>query len=291
MPTVTFPAAAESYLAGYSSAATVAAYRCDLALWQRYCDHHDLDPLDDVVRADLERYARHLEHEGRAPATVARRLATLVGFYRWCADEQLIAHCPALNLRRPRRPSESPRLGLSRTELADWLDAGEQAGGHPYALACLLALNGLRVGEVCAADVIDLAQDRWHHTLTILGKGDKPAVVPLPPRTVDAVRSALADRQAGPLLLTRTGGRMTRGAAARIVTRLAVAAGIDKHLTPHSLRHSAITAALNAGVALRDVQEFARHADPRTTIRYDRARHSLDRHASYTVMQYVSGAS
>jgi integrase/recombinase XerD len=243
------------------------------------------------VRADLERYARHLEHEGRAPATVARRLATLVGFYRWCADEQLITHCPALNLRRPRRPSESPRLGLSRTELADWLDAGEQAGGHPYALACLLALNGLRVGEVCAADVIDLAQDRWHHTLTILGKGDKPAVVPLPPRTVDAVRTAVGDRQAGPLLLTRTASRMTRGAAARIVTRLAVAAGIDKHLTPHSLRHSAITAALNAGVALRDVQEFARHADPRTTIRYDRARHSLDRHASYTVMQYVSGAS
>jgi integrase/recombinase XerD len=97
-----------------------------------------------------------------------------------------------------------------------------------------------------AADVVDLAQDRWHHTLTILGKGDKPAVVPLPPCTVDAVRSAVGDRQAGPLLLTRTGGRMTRGAAARIVTRLAVTAGIDKHLTPH---------------------------------------------ASYTVMQYVSGAS
>ena len=84
---------------------------------------------------------------------------------------------------------------------------------------------------------------------------------------------------------------MTRGAAARIVTRLAVAAGIDEHLTPHSLRHSVITAALNAGVALRDVQEFARHADPRTTIRDDRAHHSPDRHASYTVMPYVSGAS
>ena len=86
-----------------------------------------------------------------------------------------------------------------------------------------------------------------------------------------SVRTAVGDRQAGPLLLTRTGGRMTRGAAARVVTRLALLAGIEKHLTPHSLRHSAITAALNAGVALRDVQEFARHADPRTTIRYDRA--------------------
>ncbi len=206
--------------------------------------------------ADLERYARRVEHEGRAPATVARRLATRVCFYRWGADERVIDHCPALSLRRPRRPEESPRLGLSRTEVADWLDAGEEVGGHAYALACLLALNGLRVGEVCATDVVDLAQGRWHHTLTILGKGDRPAVVPLPPRTVDAVRTAVGDRQAGPLLLTRTGGRMTRGAAARIVTRLAVTAGIDKHLTPDSLRHSVITAALNAGVALRDVQRI-----------------------------------
>ena len=84
---------------------------------------------------------------------------------------------------------------------------------------------------------------------------------------------------------------MNRPAAARIVARLARRIGCGKHITPHSLRHSAITAALNAGVSLRDVQEFARHADPRTTIRYDRARHSLDRHASYTVMQYVAGAA
>ena len=65
MPSVTYADAVESYLAGYSSAATVLAYRCDLALWQRHCDHHDLDPLGGIVRADLERYARQLEHDGR----------------------------------------------------------------------------------------------------------------------------------------------------------------------------------------------------------------------------------
>lgn len=75
------------------------------------------------------------------------------------------------NVFRPRRPSESPRAGLSRTELRDWLDAAESEGGHPYALACLLAINGLRVGEACGADVTDLAEDRWPHTLTIHGKG------------------------------------------------------------------------------------------------------------------------
>ncbi len=174
--------------------------------------------------------------------------------------------------------------------MKDWLDAAEAEGGHAYGLACMLAINGLRVGEACGTNVGDLAADRWHRTLTIRGKGDKPAVVPLPPRTIASLDPLVTGRDAGPLLLTRAGTRMNRPAAARIVARLTRAIGCTKHITPHSLRHSAIAAALNAGVSLRDVQEFARHADPRTTIRYDRARHSLDRHASYTVMQSTSPA-
>jgi hypothetical protein len=68
------------------------------------------------------------------------------------------------------------------------------------------------------------------------------------------------------------GSRLDRHAAGRIVRRLAKRAGIDKPISPHSLRHAAITAALDAGCSLRDVQDFARHADPRQTRRYDRAR-------------------
>ena len=82
---------------------------------------------------------------------------------------------------------------------------------------------------------------------------------------------------------------MNRHVATRIVTRLAKPAGVTKHISPPSLRHSFITAALDAGVPLRDVQIAARHADPRTTTRYDRARHNVDRHASYIVTAYVAG--
>lgn len=84
---------------------------------------------------------------------------------------------------------------------------------------------------------------------------------------------------------------LDRDASARIVRRLAKRAGIDKRISPHSLRHSFITAALDAGVPLRDVQEAASHADPRTTVRYDRGRGSLDRHATYIVSTFVAGAS
>ena len=75
------------------------------------------------------------------------------------------------------------------------------------------------------------------------------------------------------------------------VKRLVKRAGIDKRISPHSLRHSFVTAALDAGVPLRDIQEAARHADPLTTMRYDRARRSLDRHATYIVSTFIAGAT
>ncbi len=87
------------------------------------------------------------------------------------------------------------------------------------------------------------------------------------------------------------GRRPDRHGAARIVRRVTCRAGIAKHVGLHTLRHAFITAALDAGVPLRNVQEAASHADPRTTMRYDRARASLDRHATYIVATYVAGAA
>jgi site-specific recombinase XerD len=101
----------------------------------------------------------------------------------------------------------------------------------------------------------------------------------------------IGERVSGPIFLGAKGGRMDRYAADRMVKRLASRAGIAKRISPHSLRHSFITAALDAGVPLRDVQEAASHADPRTTMRYDRGRGSLDRHATYIVATFVAGAS
>jgi integrase len=122
-------------------------------------------------------------------------------------------------------------------------------------------------------------------------KGGKTVTIPLAPRTARALDLAIGERLEGPIFLGHDGQRLTRDAAARIVRRLAKKAGITKRIGPHSLRHSFITAALDAGVPLRDVQEAASHADPRTTMRYDRARQSLDRHATYIVATFVAGSS
>jgi integrase/recombinase XerD len=62
-------------------------------------------------------------------------------------------------------------------------------------------------------------------------------------------------------------------------------------VTPHGLRHSAITIGLDTGVSLRDVQDFARHADPKTTRRYDRSCHALNRHATYAITHHLAGGT
>jgi integrase/recombinase XerD len=123
----------------------------------------------------------------------------------------------------------------------------------------------------------DLALANGHRVVRIVGKGNQPALVPLAPRTARAIDAAVGERTDGPLLARTDGSRLDRHTAGRIVRRLAQRAGIDKPISPHSLRHAAITAALDAGCGLRDVQDFARHADPRQTRRYDRARGALDR--------------
>jgi integrase/recombinase XerD len=160
-----------------------------------------------------------------------------------------------------------------------------------HALISLLALNGLRVSEAIGANIEALGVERGHRTLMVTRKGGKVATIPLAPRTARALDLAIGERSDGPLFLGPDGRRLDRHGAARIVRRVAGRAGMTKPVGPHTLRHAFITAALDAGVPLRDVQEAASHADPRTTIRYDRARGSLDRHATYIVAAYVAGAS
>ncbi len=155
----------------------------------------------------------------------------------------------------------------------------------------LLVLNGLRVSEATGADIEALGIERGHRTLVITRKGGKVVTIPLAPRTARAIDLAIGERCQGPIFLTLDGRRLDRHGDGRIVRRVARRAGITKPVGPHTLRHAFITAALDAGVPLRDVQEAASHADPRTTMRYDRARASLDRHATYIVAAYVAGAA
>ena len=277
------------FLAGYSGL-TREAYQLDLRQYVQWCAEHQLS-LFGARRADIEGFGRHLEALGRARATVARRLGTIACFYRYAEQEDLIRISPAVHVRRPRLDYESHAMGLDRNEVGAMLVAAGLSGARDHALVSLLAPNGLRVSEAVGADIERLGLERGHRTLRILRKGAKVVTIPLAPRTARAIDLAVGERCDGPIFCGADGDRLDRHAASRVVRRIARKAGISKRVGPHTLRHAFITAALDAGVALRDVQEAASHADPRTTMRYDRARVSLDRHATYIVATFIAGAA
>ena len=277
------------FLAAYSGL-TRQAYELDLRQFAGWCQQHQLR-LFQARRADIEFFARDLEARGRARATITRRLCTVAGFYRYAVEEELLDHSPAAHVRRPRLDYESHATGLDRNELGALLVAAGLGPPAEHALISLLALNGLRVSEAANAGIEALGIERGHRTLVITRKGGKVVTIPLAPRTARAIDLAIGERMEGPIFLAADGRRLDRHGAGRIVRRIARQAGITKTVGPHTLRHAFITAALDAGVPLRDVQEAASHADPRTTMRYDRARASLDRNATYIVAAYVAGAA
>jgi integrase/recombinase XerD len=278
--------AAAGFLARYSGR-TRDAYAPDLKTYFAWCAARGTEVFE-MTRPHVEVYVRWMEEQRHyAPATTAGRLSTVAGYYRFAVIDGYLDRSPAeygaaRTSRRSHRSSDWTGCSLVPDATTARASTPDEA-----ALITMLGLLGLRIGEACSGDVEDMGTERGHRTLHIIGKGNKPALIPLPVPVARTLDLAAAERVSGPLLRTRTGRRMDRNAASRIVHRLARRAGIEHHVGCHALRHAFI----DAGVPLRDVQIAARHADPRTTTRYDRARGNLDRHANYVVAAFIAGAA
>ena len=245
-------------------------------------------------RVDVELFVRWLQEARRfKPSTVSRRLSVVICFYRTCVVDAVLDYSPAAYVRRPSVPAESPTLGLSHLQFEAMIVAARTSiNPFDFALVAMLGLLGLRIFEACALSIDDLGEEHGHRVLRVCGKGGKVVLVPLPPAVGRAIDRAVADRVAGPILLNRAGGRMDRHAATRRLRHLARAAGVRMpRMHPHMLRHTFVTTMLDAGVSLRDVQIAARHADPRTTMRYDRARKNLDRHPNYILAAFMASGT
>ncbi len=277
--------AAAAFLARYQGR-TLEAYRYDLRAFFQWAADDSLDILK-AARPQIELYVRAMEARGLAATTIDRRLSTVCGFYRFAHIDGRIASNPARYVRRPKVHPNDAR-GIDRAELGRFLFEAERVDHAHAALAVLLSLNGLRVSEACSADIDNLGFERGHRTLRIVGKGNKPAVIPLVPRTARTIDLAIGERTAGPILLRHDGSRLDRRTAHRWVRSVAKRAGLGQ-VHPHMLRAAFIMCALEAGVPLREVQIAARHADPRTTTVYDHRRQSFDRHAAYVVVAFVAG--
>jgi integrase/recombinase XerD len=260
------------------------AYARDLTHYFAWCATHGIDVLA-VRRPHVDAYVTALREAGARPATISRRLSAVTGLYGYAVDEELLARNPATRVRRPRVGENVQSTGLSAAEAHTLLAAAEAENPRAGLAVHLLLLCGLRVSELCTARVENLGHERGHRVLTVTRKNGKQQTMVLAPRTVALLEDYLAGRQSGPLLATATGAAMDRHALWRLLRTLARRAlpHLANSLHPHDLRHACATLALDAGASLRDVQDLLGHADPRTTRRYDRARHNLDRSPTYAL--------
>jgi integrase/recombinase XerD len=284
--------AVAAYLARYTGSSRDHAYS-DLRCFLAWCAERGLDPLA-ASRAQLELYIRWMQEVRRfKPSTVSRRFSVTAGFYRTAVIDGVLEHSPAEHVRRPTVPPESPTLGFTHLQFEAMLTAARESPSRfDFALVAMLGLLGLRIFEATGADIADLGEEHGHRILRVCGKGTKVVLVPLPPAVGRAIDRAIGGRLAGPILLNSRGARMDRHAATRRLRSLAGTAGVRIGRThPHMLRHTFATTMLDAGVDLRDVQIAARHADPRTTMRYDRARNNLDRHPNYILAAYMASGT
>lgn len=284
--------AVAAYLTRYRGQSRVHS-ESDLRAFMVWCQERGLAPLE-ASRAQIELYVRWMQEVRHfQPSTVSRRVSVMAGFYRTCVIDQVIAASPAEYVRRPNVPAESPTLGLSHLQFEALLSASRvSVNVNDFALVVMLGLLGLRIFEACGASIEDLGEEHGHRVLKVHGKGGKVVLAPLPPAVQRAIERAVAERAEGPILLNRRGVRMDRHAATRRLKHLAESAGIHlPRMHPHMLRHTFVTTMLDAGVDLRDVQIAARHADPRTTMRYDRARKNLDRHPNYILAAFMASGT
>src|SRR5690606_13753412 len=273
---------------------TVRAYRreaADLLAHLREVERIEVAELD---VAALRSWLTARTETGASASTLARSAAAARTFTSWLAATGAIPHDVGGRLRAPRRGRHLPAVltGDQASALLDGLEESSTPGSAPTpsdvsaepegpaaravllrdtAVLELLYSSGLRVSELVALDRASI--DRSQRTVRVRGKGDKERIVPVGLPALDAIdrweaegRPVLAGDSAGEaLFLGVRGARLGDRAVRTLVDRHAAEAGIPRHITPHTLRHSAATHLVEGGADLRSVQDFLGHSSLATT--------------------------
>lgn len=282
--------------------------------WLAWCQAAGLATPLDASEDHLTLYARALDAAGLSAATCARKLSAIASWYAWLARRGHIVIPIGKEVARPSvSPDVSVTPGLTHGQALAMITTADAMntpqGARTSALIAVLILTGARVSEVTGADIEDLGTDRGHRVLWVTRKGGvRQALALVGPAAgrVDAYLAARTDLAAVPALPGRAGARprrvlfatAPRGARMfpadiwHLVRRIAAEADLPPDLVarlgPHAMRHAFATLSLDAGASLRDLQDALGHADPRTTRRYDRSRHSLDRAPGYKLAAFLA---
>jgi site-specific recombinase XerD len=276
-----------AFLARYTGG-TRQLYERHLRTYLAWCTTQGLDPWT-ATRIHVETYTRHLAERGHAASTIHSELSPVRGLYRLAHGDGLIPRDPTAQAWAPKVTRDPAKFAwLDRLELARWITVARGISARHWAVATLAGVLALRATEIASLRVESVTERDGHRVFDFIGKGDKHAVMPLPVPVQRAVDAAIGNRDTGWLITQRDGvSPLNRHGIGGLVDTICRRAG-TKPLTPHAVRRSCITAALDAGIPLRDVQALARHADPSTTVLYDRNADSLDRHAVHSLASWLA---
>lgn len=242
------------------------AYQTDLTRFFEFLSTRGAR-LEDVTEDTLLLYLMQLKRGDLSQRSLARHLSSLRGFFRFVRDEGMLDGNPAELLENPKLPKQLPQV-LDVDEVARLLaqpDLHSKLGFRDRAMFELLYAAGLRVSELVGLKPLDF--DFQVGLIRVFGKGSKERLVPIHPRAQEFVERYLRDWRPAfkPVesfvFLNRSGKGLTRQAVFKNIKRYALMAGIDKDISPHSLRHSFATHLLEGGADLRTVQLLLGHAD------------------------------
>jgi len=244
---------------------TLAAYRADLTALERWLDQHESD-LTAAKRGDLLSFMAWRVQAGARPRSTARQLSSFRRFYRHLVREGVLRDDPTAQIAMPKVGRSLPR-SLTEEEVEALLAApavSDPLGHRDRTMLEVLYATGLRVSELVSLKLSSVNLNQG--VLRIVGKGDRERLIPLGEEALQGPRvEILLERQTDYLFPTRRGDRMTRQAFWHIIKRYARKAGVQKELSPHTLRHAFATHLLNHGADLRVVQMLLGHSDLSTT--------------------------
>ena len=260
-----------------SAERTRRAYGVDLGGFEEWAEQQGLGP-GDIRHRDVRRYAAGLSAAGAAPATVARKLASIRGLYGFLVRTERAGHNPAELVASPKRGEKLPHVLTTEQmrSLLERIPARTPLELRDRAMLELAYSCGLRCEEIVNLDLGAL--DHETEQLRVLGKGSKERILPVGEPAQRALRSylergrraLLADPREQALFLSKSGRRLSNSDVTRRLGLWTREAALAAGVSPHALRHSFATHLLEGGADLRTIQELLGHASISTTQVYTR---------------------
>lgn len=280
------PAILDRYLARYAGR-TRENLNGHLRRWVAWCETREID-WPTATADDALAWAAELRDAGRSTRTVATLLSALRGLYRWLWAAGQRPDDASQQIPLPPRERSADRVWLARDDLRRLLGAARSADPVTGCAVHLWGLSGLRLGEALRIDIADLSRHDGHVTVAVRrSKATGRDRIALPDATAELAARCVAGRPAGPLLLSRTGRRLTPIPARQRLRALCHEAGVPA-VTPQGLRVGWITLALEAGIPERQVAISAGHASSAMVAHYDARRCLVERTAGLALEEWLA---